>query len=361
VLEGLLIAYLNLDEVIRIIRYEDEPKAVLIRTFALSEIQAEAILETKLRHLARLEEMKIRGEQDELAAERQKLENLLGNDELLRKLISDEIREDARKYGDERRCPINAKPPAQALEATELVPAEAITVVLSKAGWIRAGKGHELDPAALSYKSGDEYLCHAQGKTNQLLILLDNKGRCYTLNPRELPSARSQGEPITTRIDLQDGGRIHAMLLGEETERYVLGSEEGYGFVTRLADLQARNRAGKAVISLDSMPLPPMRVADPASDRLAIATGEGRLLIFPVSELPELAKGKGNKLIAMKGEDRIRAVCLLPANAALTLVCGKRTYTLKAGDIETFSGARASRGGNLPRGFQNVDSMGPAI
>jgi len=361
VLEGLLIAYLNLDEVIRIIRYEDEPKAVLIRTFALSEVQAEAILETKLRHLARLEEMKIRGEQDELAAERQKLEGLLGDDELLRKLISDEIREDARKYGDDRRCPINAKPPAQALEATELVPAEAITVVLSKAGWIRAGKGHELDPTALSYKAGDEYLCHAQGKTNQLLILLDNKGRCYTLNPRELPSARSQGEPITTRIDLQDGGRIHAMLLGEEAERYVLGSDEGYGFVTRLADLQARNRAGKAVISLDGNPLPPMRIVDPSSDRLAIATGEGRLLIFPVSELPELAKGKGNKLIAMKGEDRIRAVCLLPAAAALTLVCGKRTYTLKSGDIEAFSGARASRGGNLPRGFQNVDSMAPAI
>ena len=224
ILDGLLIAFLNIDEVIRIIRFEDDPKASLIRTFALSEVQAESILELKLRHIAKLEEMKIKGEQAELAAERARLEELLGSDEALKKLIGEELKEDAKKYGDARRCPLSAKPAAQALAAEEILPAEAITVVLSKAGWIRAGKGHELDPVSLSYKSGDEYFCHALGKTNQLLILLDDKGRAYTLNPRELPSARSQGEPITTRVDLQDGGKVQHLLMGEAAEKWLLGS-----------------------------------------------------------------------------------------------------------------------------------------
>ena len=249
-LDGLLIAFLNLDEVIRIIRFEDEPKAVLMATFALSERQTEYILDTKLRQLARLEEMKIKGEQDALAAERAELEALLADDDALKTLISREIADDAQKYGDDRRCPIGAAPPAQALSAESILPAEAVTVVLSQAGWIRAGKGHDLDPTTLTYKAGDAYFIHAQGKTNQLLIGLDTKGRAYTLNPRELPSARSQGEPVTTRLDLQDGGKLVSLLMGEGDQRYVLASSEGYGFITQLDALQARNRAGKAVVSL---------------------------------------------------------------------------------------------------------------
>ena len=359
ILEGLLIAYLNIDEVIRIIRFEDDPKAKLMSTFALSDAQAEWILDLKLRHLQKLEEIKIRGEQEELAAERARLEELLGDDDKLKKLIGDELKEDAKKYGDERRCPINARPPASALEATEIVPAEPVTVVLSKGGWIRAGKGHELDPTALSYKSGDEFGFAAQGKTNQLLVLLDHKGRSYSLSARELPSARSQGEPVTTRIDIQSGGKIIAMLLGDADHKLVLASDEGYGFIAKLGDLEARPKAGKAVVNVGdgATVMPPMRVADVAADRYALATAEGRLLVFPLSELPELAKGKGNKLVSLKGEDRILAACVVPAAASLTLVCGKRTLTLKPADLAHYLGARASRGGHLPRGFQRVDSM----
>ncbi|TDU32362.1 DNA topoisomerase IV subunit A [Panacagrimonas perspica] len=357
ILEGLMIAYLNIDEVIRIIRFEDDPKAKLISTFALSDVQAEWILDLKLRHLQKLEEMRIKGEQDELMAERAKLEELLGDDDKMKKLIGDELKEDAKKYGDDRRCRVNAKPPAVAMTAEEIVPAEPITVVLSKAGWIRAGKGHELDPLALNYKAGDEYLVHAQGKSNQLLILLDSKGRCYTLNPRELPSARSQGEPVTTKLDVQDGARIVALLLGDENERYVLGSEDGYGFVVRLGELQGNKRAGKAVISLEGQPLVPSRVTDPAADRYALSTAEGRLLVFPLSELPELAKGKGNKLVTLKGEDRITASAVVPAGTTLVLHGPKRTQNFKPSDLDAYAGARASRGGHLPRGFQTVEKM----
>ncbi|MGH8504732.1 MAG: DNA gyrase C-terminal beta-propeller domain-containing protein, partial [Stenotrophobium sp.] len=339
--------------------YEEDPKAELMRVFGLTEIQTEAILDLKLRHLQKLEEMRIKGEQAELAAERARLEELLGDDDKLKKLIGEEIREDAKKYGDDRRCPINARPPAQALEATEILPAEMITVVLSRAGWIRAGKGHELDAQTLSYKAGDEFMCAVQGRTNHLLVLLDSRGRCYTLNPRELPSARSQGEPVTTKLDLQDGARIIAMMLAEPTDRFVLASDQGYGFYTQLNELQARNRAGKAVVTIaeGGTALSPAALRDPATDRYALATAEGRLLVFPLAELPEMSKGKGNKLIGLKGEDRILAACVIAQGASLTLVCGKRTLTLKPSDIDNYAGARASRGGHLPRGFQRVDSM----
>ena len=358
-LEGLLIAYLNIDEVIHIIRTADDPKAKLISAFALTEIQADYILDLKLRHLQKIEEIKITGEQAELAAERNTLEALLGDDDKLKKLIGDELREDAKKYGDERRCPIIARPPASALEATEIVPAEPVTVVLSKAGWIRAGKGHDLDPTSLSYKAGDEFMAAAQGKTNQLLVLIDHHGRCYTLNPRELPSARSQGEPVTTKLDLQDGGRVVGMMFGDAAEKLVLSSDEGYGFIAKLGELESNRRNGKAVVSVgeSATVLLPARTSNPAQDRYALATAEGRLLVFPLSELPELAKGKGNKLIALKGEDRILAATVLPAGSSLTLACGKRSLTLKPSDLEGYVGARASRGSHLPRGFQRVDSM----
>lgn len=357
ILEGLMIAYLNLDELIRIIRYEDDPKARLMSTFGLSDAQTEWILDLKLRHLQKLEEMRIQGEQDALMIERAQLEERLGDDGKLKDLIADELKEDAKKYGDPRRCRVIAKPIAQAMSVEEIIPAEPLTVVLSKAGWIRAGKGHDLDPLSLNYKAGDEYLAHAQGKSSQLLVLLDSKGRSYTLNPRELPSARSQGEPVTTRLDIAAGARVVSLLMGEENERYVLGSDEGYGFVVRLGELASRQRAGKAVITLDRQPLQPMRVLDAATDRLALATAEGRLLVFPISELPELAKGKGNKLVSLKGEDRIVASQVVPAAAALTLICGKRRLTLKPSDMPAYLGARASRGGHLPRGFQTVEGM----
>ncbi len=357
ILEGLMIAYLNIDEVIRIIRFEEAPKATLMSTFALTDVQAEWILDLKLRHLQKLEEMRIRGEQDELAAERARLEALLGDDGQMRKLIADELRDDARKYGDPRRCRVEARPPAVAMSAEEIIPAEPLTVVLSRGGWIRAGKGHDLDPLALSYKAGDQYLVHAHGKSSQLLVLLDSRGRSYTLNPRELPSARSQGEPVTTRLEMQPGARVVALLFGDENERWVVGSEEGYGFLVRLGEMQSRQRAGKAVISLDSTPLTPARVSDPAQDRMALATAEGRFLVFAIRELPELVRGKGNKLVTLKGEDRIVASAVVPAAAALTLHCGKRTLTLKPADLEHYAGARASRGGHLPRGFQTVERM----
>ena len=357
ILEGLMIAYLNIDEVIRIIRFEEDPKAKLISTFALSDVQAEWILDLKLRHLQKLEEMRIQGEQDELKAERQRLEELLGDDEKLKKLIGEELKEDAKKYGDDRRCLIRARPPAQAMSVEEIIPAEAMTVVLSRAGWIRAGKGHDLDPTALNYKAGDEYLAHAQGKSNQTLILLGSNGRSFTLNPRELPSARSQGEPVTTKLELGAGARMVAMMLGDENERYVVGSEEGYGFVVRLGEMASRQRAGKACITLKTTPLQPARVNDPATDRYVIATAEGRLLVFPISELPELAKGKGNKLISVRDQDRIVASAVVPASGAVTLICGKRTLTLKSSDLDAYVGARASRGNYLPRGLRSVEAM----
>ncbi len=361
ILDGLLIAFLNIDEVIRIIRYEDDPHAELMARFGLSEIQANAILDLRLRHLQKIEEMQIRGEQAELAAERAKLEDVLASETRLKKLIAKELDEDAKKYGDDRRCPIVARAAAIALEATEILPSEPITVVLSKAGWIRAAKGHDVDVTSLSYKAGDEYLTSAAGRTNHLLILLDSKGRAYTLQPRELPSARSQGEPVTTRLDLQDGASIVSLMTGEASEKFVLAGSDGYGFVAKLDDLQGRNRAGKAALSLEGAPLPPPVTRDPANDRIAVATAEGRLLVFPVTELPEMAKGKGNKLIILRGEDRIVAAAVLPAGAALEVTSLKRTLTLKNNDLVGYLGSRAARGNPLPRGYQRVDGLAAVL
>jgi topoisomerase-4 subunit A len=358
ILDALLIAFLNIDEVIRIIRFEEDPKAELMRRFGLSEIQADAILDLRLRHLQKLEEMKIRGEQAELAAERKSLEELLESEPKLKKLVGQELAEDAKKYGDARRCPMVSRPAAQMLEA-EILPAEPITVVLSKAGWIRSAKGHGIDAPGLSYKAGDEFLCAVEGRSNQLLILLDSRGRSYSLNPRELPSARSQGEPVTTKLDLQDGASVIAIMLGEAAEKYVLWGGDGYGFVAKLDDLQARNRAGKAAINVELPPLPPGLTRDAAGDRIAVATAEGRLLLFPVSELPEMAKGKGNKLITLKGEDRIVAATVVPAGMPLEIMAGKTVRVLKRGELENFAGARGSRGNTLPRGLTRVTSLQP--
>ena len=359
ILDGLLAIYLNLDEVIRIIRTEDEPKPVLMKRFKLSEIQTEAVLDTKLRHLQKLEEMKIRAEQKDLASERKSLDELLKDKSKLNKLVSDEIKEDAELYGDERRCPIVVRPAAQALEATEIIPAEPITVVLSRGGWIRAAKGHDLNAVELDYKAGDELLASVKGKSNQLLILLDSKGRAYQLPANELPSARGHGEPVTSKLDLSDGAKMSSLMLGDAEEHYVVGSDAGYGFVVKLGELQVRNRAGKAAVSVpdgrNAILVGQSKLT--ATDRLAAVTHEGRLLIFPLSELPEMARGKGNKLITLRGEDRIVAACVLAEGQALELVSGKRTLTLQAKDQAHYAGTRATRGLMLPQGYRSVASI----
>jgi topoisomerase IV subunit A len=356
ILDGLMKAYLNLDEVIKIIRTEEEPKPVLMKRFKLTEPQVEAILETRLRHLARLEEMKIKAEQKELATERAGLEDLLKSDARLKKLVGDEIKADAEKYGDVRRCKIVQRPAAQALQVTEILPTEPITVVLSKGGWIRSAKGHEIDPVALDYKAGDEFLSAAQGRSNQLLILVDSKGRAYTLPAHDLPSARGHGEPVTSRLDLQEGARVAGVVLGEAEDRVVLGANNGYGFVAKLGELQAAKRAGKAAlnVSTDASALAPAPIRDLRNDRIAMVTAEGRLLVFPIAELPELTRGKGNKLIGLRGVDRIVVWTALPATTSLLIVSGTRTMTLKPSEWQAYQGSRASRGSHLPRGWQTV-------
>jgi topoisomerase IV subunit A len=359
ILLGLMLAYLNLDEVIRIIRTEDDPRPVLMKRFKLSEIQAEYILDTKLRHLQKLEEMKIKNEQKALAAERAEIEETLKSKARLQKLIADEIREDAEMYGDDRRCRIEHQPQAQALEVTEIVPAEPVTVILSKAGWIRAAKGHDIDPATLEYKAGDAYLASAKGKTNQLLALVDSKGRAYQLARRELPSARGHGEPVTSRLDLGDGAKVAAVLLGDAADRYVVGSDVGYGFVAKLGDLATDRKAGKTFISVPEggKAFNAGLTADPKSDRLAVVTAEGRLLVFPLAELPEMAKGKGNKLVNVRGEDRIVAATVLPAGASLEVTSGSRRMKLSGKELEQYAGSRAGRGQFLARGYRSVNGI----
>ncbi len=364
-LDGLLIAFLNIDEVIHIIRTEEEPKPMLMARFGLSDEQAEAILELKLRHLAKLEEMKIRGEQDELAKERDALQKTLSSETRLKTLVKKELIADAEQYGDARRSPIVERSAAQALDETALVGVEPLTVVLSEKGWVRAGKGHELDPTSLSYKAGDGFRDSARGKSNQLATFLDSTGRSYSLPAHTLPSARGQGEPLTGRVNPIAGASFESVLMGEDNERVLLASDAGYGFVAQLSDLHARNKAGKAVLTLPSgaKVLPPQRVNDYEHELVATVTNDGRLLVFPLKELPQMARGKGNKIIgiptnkAALREEYVVAAAVLPANGAVTLFAGKRHITLKGADLEHYRGERGRRGNKLPRGFQRVDAM----
>ncbi len=362
-LEGLLVAFLNLDEVIRIIRTEDEPKAALIARFALSEDQADYILETKLKQLARLEEMKIRGEQDELAKERERIQATLDSRAKLKKLIKDELLADAKKHGDARRSPLVARDAAQALDETELVPSEPVTIVLSRKGWVRAAKGHDIDAAALSYRDGDALLAAVKGRTTQQVAFLDSGGRSYSTIAHSLPSARGNGEPLTGRFSPAAGASFEALASGGGDERFVLASSHGYGFVTRFENLTGRNKAGKAMLTLSegAKVLQPAAVASVGSDRLVAVTSAGHLLVFPVAELPELDKGKGNKLIeipkARRGTERVVAVAVVPPGGTLSVKSGARTMSLSFKDLETYLGARASRGGLLPRGWQKVDGL----
>ncbi len=364
-LEGLLIAFLNIDEVIHIVRTEDEPRAVLMARFGLTEVQADFILDTKLRQLARLEEMKIRGEQAELAKEKAELEKTLGSERRLKTLVRKELTRDAEEYGDERRSPIVEREAAQAMDESALIPAEPVTVVLSEKGWVRAAKGHEVDPAGLSYKAGDGYRASARGKSNQLATFIDSTGRTFSLPAHSLPSARGQGEPLTGRVNPVAGAEFIDVLMGQPEERYLVVSDAGYGFVARLEDLSAATKNGKAVLKLPmgAKVLPPAPVIDLETDLLAVVSNEGRLLIFPLKELPELAKGKGNQIIGIPSgrvatrEEFVVAAIVLPAGAALTLLAGKRHITLKPSDLEHYLGERGRRGNKLPRGFQRVDGM----
>jgi topoisomerase-4 subunit A len=362
-LEGLLVAFLNLDEVIRIIRTEDEPKAALIKRFKLSEDQADYILDTKLKQLARLEEMKIRGEQDELDSERDRLITILGSKAKLKKLIKEELLADAKKFGDARRSPLVSREAAQALDETELVASEPMTVVLSEKGWIRAAKGHDIDAASLSYREGDGLLAAVKGRSTQQVVFLDSTGRSYSTLAHTLPSARGNGEPLTGRFSPAAGASFQALVTGDNDTRFVLASSHGYGFVTRFENLTGRQKAGKSMLSLTpgSVVVQPVAVTDPAKDRIVAVTSAGHLLAFPVAELPELDKGKGNKLIeipkAKRGTERVVSIAVVSPGGTLQVKSGSRTMSLSFKDLDEYVGARASRGGLLPRGWQKVDAL----
>ncbi|MBO9549578.1 DNA topoisomerase IV subunit A [Pseudomonas sp.] len=364
-LEGLLTAFLNLDEVIHIIRTEEHPKQALIERFQLTEIQADYILETRLRQLARLEEMKIRGEQDELLKEQAKLQALLGSDAKLRKLVRSELIKDAETYGDDRRSPIVERAEAKALSENELMPTEPVTVVLSEKGWVRCAKGHDIDATGLSYKAGDGFKAAAAGRSNQFAVLIDSTGRSYSVAAHTLPSARGQGEPLTGRLTPPPGATFECVLLPDDDALYVVASDAGYGFVVKGEDLQAKNKAGKGLLSLPNgaKVMTPRPVADREQDWLAAVTTEGRLLVFKVSDLPQLGKGKGNKIIGVPGdrvasrEEFVTDLAVVAEGATLVLQAGKRTLSLKPDDLEHYKGERGRRGSKLPRGFQRVDGL----
>jgi len=363
ILEGLLIAYLNIDEVIRIIREEDEPKQSLIEAFSLSERQAEAILELRLRHLAKLEEFKLKGEQDKLMEERQYLEKILGSEQEMTRLIEQELLADAEKFGDERRSPIVEREESKALSEVELMGSDPITVVLSQGGWIRSAKGHDIDPTSLSYKAGDSYQTSVRGKTNEQLVLLDDTGRSYALAAHQLPSARSQGEPVTGKINPPAGAQMVAMLLDKPQARYLLASDGGYGFLTRLESLVSRSKSGKTVLTLPKGCAVMNPHSVPEGSRIAIVSNQGRLLVFNAEELPEMAKGKGNKMIGISGaaaasrEEFVRDLAVLPEGASLVVHVGKRKLTLKPADLEEYVAERGKRGTKLPKGLQRVDRL----
>jgi len=359
ILDGLLIAYLNLDEVIRILRTEEKPKLVLIARFQLSDTQAEAILETKLRHLARLEEMKLRGEQDQLCKELERLQQLLSSEKRLKGLIRKEIQEDTQRFSDPRRCPLVERRPAQALDENSLTPSEPVVVVLSQKGWVRAAKGREIDAGALSYKAGDGFLDQARGRSNQAAVFLDTTGRTYTLPVAGLASARGYGEPLTGKLSPPDGARFVSVLLGNPEDLYLLATDAGYGFLCAFDDLLSRNKAGKLVLTVPggATILPPLPVTNLDTDRLAAVSSDGRLLLFPAQDLPRLSKGKGNKILDLPGGEQLVALVLTPPARTLVLTAGKRDLKLKPADLESYAGERGRRGKPLPRGFQRVERV----
>ena len=365
ILEGLLIAFLNIDEVIHIIRTEDEPKPVLMSHFEITGTQAEAILELKLRNLAKLEEMKIRGEQAELEEERQKLETTLGSKQRMKTLIKTELLADAEKYGDDRRSQLHEREAAHALREEDLVPSEACTVVLSKSGWVRLAKGHDIDVTTLNYKAGDEYQHAARGRSNQQAVFLDSSGRAYSLAAHTLPSARGLGEPLTSRFSLGEGSQFLFSITGDAQQKLVLASSFGYGFVTETVNLQSKMKAGKAMISLpgDSTPVEPVVITSDDANTVVCVTSDGYLLAFPLSDLPALSKGKGNKLINIPpkrlkaGEEYMLGMVVVAENEEILVWAGQRYLRIGKKDLEHFRGERAKRGRKLPRGFQRVTKI----
>ena len=365
ILEGYLVAFLNIDEVIRIIRAEEEPRHALMERFEITERQAEAILDLRLRQIAKLEEIKIRGEQETLEAERDILEKTLKSKARLKKLIIKELKEDAEKYGDDRKSPIVSRDEAKAIDPASLVSSDPVTVVLSKKGWARAAKGHEIDVENLNYKSGDGYRSAALGRSNQLAIFLDSTGRSFSLQAHTLPSARGQGEPLTGRLAPESGATFVAVLMGADSDRYLFASDAGYGFVGQLENMHTKNKAGKAVIKLPKggQVLPPVRVHDVDAEYLVAVSNEGRLLMFPLEELPELARGKGNKIInipssrVVEREEFVVALAVMSEDDELQVKAGRRKLNLKFSDMEHYLSERGRRGSKLPRGLQKVDSM----
>jgi len=365
-LEGLHTAYLNLDEVIRIVRSEDEPKPVLMARFKLSEEQTDYILETRLRQLARLEEMKINAERDQLEEERARINVLLKSPAKLKSLIKDELRADAEKFGDARRSPLVEREVAHALDESALVASEPVTVVLSQKGWARAAKGHDVDAEALNYREGDGLLAAVKARTTQQVAFIDSTGRAYSTLAHTLPSARGNGEPLTGRFSPAAGASFDAVVAGDNDTRLILATDFGYGFVTRFESLTGRNKAGKQIISLSDKAkvLAPQISADPARDRIVVVTTEGHLLMFSVAELPELDKGKGNKLIEIpkaklvSGDERVVGVAVVSeGKGEVTMYAGQRKLTLKWSDLVEYGGNRATRGGVLPRGLRRVERI----
>jgi topoisomerase IV subunit A len=363
VLDGYLIAYLNVDEVIKIIRKEDEPKPVLMQRFRLSDLQAEAILELKLRFLNKLEEVQIRGEQAKLSEERAALEKILGSRARLRKQVRDELVKDAEEFGDGRRSPIVEREAAKALDATALIPAEAVTVVLSEKGWVRGGKGHDLDAGALQYKGGDAFLHAARGRSNQLAVFLDSTGRSYAVPAHELPSAKGHGEPLSAFTSPPPGASFVGVLMGEPDDLWLMSTDDGYGFIVRFEDLITDRKAGKAIVNVaeGSLALRPQRVADMQSDWIAAATTSGKLLLFAAEELPQLARGKGVQTIKLHRTElfpeKVVGTAVVPKDGTLVVHAGKRYTNLKGDDLIAYAGKRAQRGLKLPRGFQSVSSV----
>ncbi|MEI8054453.1 MAG: DNA topoisomerase IV subunit A [bacterium] len=364
-LQGLMIAYLNLDEVIKIVRQEDDPKAALIKKFKLSIEQAEAILEIKLRNLARLEEMKIRGEQDELSKEQEELEQILTSPKRLKTLVKKELQEDAEKYGDKRRSQLVVREEAKALREEEVILAEPVTVILSQQGWIRVAKGHEIDPLTLSYKAGDSFKQAVFGRSNQLAVFLDSTGRTYALPAHKLPSARGQGEPLTSRLNPLPGATFEGVIIGNPEQLILLASDAGYGFIAKLEDLYTKNRSGKATLNLpkNAKALPPRMITNIDDQYLTTITNEGRMLLFPLAYLPTLSRGKGNKIIsipsalAAKHEEYVVDLVVLSKTDKLVLTSGKRSLTLSFVDLAAYQGERGRRGNKLPRGLQSIDSV----
>jgi topoisomerase-4 subunit A len=366
ILEGLLTAHLNIDEVIRIIRENDEPKPILMERFSLSDIQAEAILNLRLRNLAKLEEFQIRAEQDELIKERDGLQSLLDSPAKLTSLIKKELKEDAEKYGDERRSAIVSREAAQVLDETALIPSEPVTVVLSKMGWIRAAKGHDIDPDTLSYKQGDSFQSSAYGRSNQQVVLLDSTGRSYTLAAHSLPSARGQGDPLSGRFSTPVGGTFQSTLMAKNDDYFLLGSSFGYGFICKYEDLLSRAKAGKATISLGkdgAKVITPSKISNIETDLIAAVTSEGYLLIIDTSEVPLLPRGKGNKIINVpgkklkSGEEHIVSMVALAQGAKLIVHAGKKHKVIQGSEVVEYQGERGKRGKLLPKGYRNVSHM----